>query len=324
MPLDSHSYLVAQGWTGSGTGLRQGAISRPLAIPQKKTLAGLGKERDEAFPFWDHLFSAASKSIQIKISKDGEDTDDDSDAEPNVNVSFKRTSTGILSNRRPVTGATPAHDSGATTPDTDDTSPRLTLLATAKREAAKRNLYSRFFKGPVLGPDSPLPTKPAAVFVVKEVVVVPPVSLPERRSAPSVDEPARQKKRKTVDGEEDEKREAKRLRREQKELKRAEKKSREKREGKKKEKEEKGVVVDLEAKREKKRKRKQDSEAEVVDNGEEPKKSKRKKDAETESGAQTEKRKRKEEKRRKKASGEVAIAPDVDAETGKKRKRTVD
>jgi nucleolar protein TMA23 len=92
MPLDGHSYLVAQGWTGKGTGLRQGAISRPLAIPQKKTLAGLGKERDEAFPFWDQrvlsatefflllttmfsLFSAASKSIQIKISNDDDDDD---------------------------------------------------------------------------------------------------------------------------------------------------------------------------------------------------------------------------------------------------------
>lgn len=53
MPLDGHSYLVAQGWSGKGTGLRQGAISRPLAIHQKKTLAGLGKDRDEAFPFWD-------------------------------------------------------------------------------------------------------------------------------------------------------------------------------------------------------------------------------------------------------------------------------
>ena len=53
MPLDGHSYLVAQGWSGNGSGLRQGAISRPLAISQKKTLSGLGKDRDEAFPFWD-------------------------------------------------------------------------------------------------------------------------------------------------------------------------------------------------------------------------------------------------------------------------------
>ena len=53
MPLDGHSYLVAQGWGGKGTGLREGAISRPLAIAQKKNLAGLGKDRDEAFPIWD-------------------------------------------------------------------------------------------------------------------------------------------------------------------------------------------------------------------------------------------------------------------------------
>ena len=55
MPLDGHSYLVAQGWAGKGSGLREGAISRPLAIPQKRTLAGVGKDRDEAFPFWDQL-----------------------------------------------------------------------------------------------------------------------------------------------------------------------------------------------------------------------------------------------------------------------------
>jgi hypothetical protein len=53
MPLDCHSYLVAQGWSGKGSGLRQGAISRPLAIPQKRTLAGIGKDREDAFPFWD-------------------------------------------------------------------------------------------------------------------------------------------------------------------------------------------------------------------------------------------------------------------------------
>ncbi|KAF7346466.1 hypothetical protein MSAN_01874600 [Mycena sanguinolenta] len=167
MPLDGHSYLVSQGWTGSGTGLRQGAIARPLAIPQKKTLAGLGKDRDEAFPFWDHLFSAASKSIQIKISGDS----DDSDSEPSANVSLKRTTTGILSNRRPVTGAL-ADDSGATTPEViDDTIPQLSLLATAKRAAAKRMLYSRFFRGPILGPDSAFPPEPAVVDVP---VVAPP------------------------------------------------------------------------------------------------------------------------------------------------------
>ena len=102
MPLDSHSYLLSQGWGGKGTGLRQGAISRPLAIPQKKTLAGLGKDRDEAFPFWDQwahtksllqweitvslplfltqssLFLAASKSIQIKCLSDDEEENENS------------------------------------------------------------------------------------------------------------------------------------------------------------------------------------------------------------------------------------------------------
>ena len=100
MPLDGHLYLVSQGWRGKGTGLRDGAITRPLVIPQKKNLAGLGKDRDEAFPFWDQwaifvfsdmiplkkygsfsLFTAASKSIQLKCSSD---SDVESNAENSV------------------------------------------------------------------------------------------------------------------------------------------------------------------------------------------------------------------------------------------------
>ena len=53
MPIDGHAHLVAQGWSGKGSGLRPGAISRPIVVAQKKTLSGIGKDRDEAFPFWD-------------------------------------------------------------------------------------------------------------------------------------------------------------------------------------------------------------------------------------------------------------------------------
>jgi len=53
MTLDGYSYLTSYGWSGRGTGLRNGAIDKPIAIPQKRNLAGVGKDRDEAFPFWD-------------------------------------------------------------------------------------------------------------------------------------------------------------------------------------------------------------------------------------------------------------------------------
>ncbi|KAF9483452.1 hypothetical protein BDN70DRAFT_873728 [Pholiota conissans] len=149
MPLDGHSYLVSQGWGGKGTGLREGAISRPIAISQKKNLAGLGKDRDEAFPFWDHLFSAAAKSIVVKCLSDDEDASESSSSNE---VAITRTSTGILSNRRPLEG-TPA-TSGSSTPNTSSTNSSLSLIAIAKRDAARRGLYSRFFKGPVLGPES--------------------------------------------------------------------------------------------------------------------------------------------------------------------------
>jgi len=67
-------------------------------MPQKKNLAGLGKDRDEAFPFWDQLsifqnieypvrdilseipilsslFTAAATAILIKISSEDSDSD---------------------------------------------------------------------------------------------------------------------------------------------------------------------------------------------------------------------------------------------------------
>lgn len=53
MPLDSKAYLTSLGWQGAGNGLREGGMIKPLSIPQKRTLAGIGKDRDEAFPFWD-------------------------------------------------------------------------------------------------------------------------------------------------------------------------------------------------------------------------------------------------------------------------------
>jgi len=51
--LDVAGHLTSFGWKGHGTALREGAIARPLLVSQKKSLSGLGKDRDEAFPFWD-------------------------------------------------------------------------------------------------------------------------------------------------------------------------------------------------------------------------------------------------------------------------------
>ena len=92
MPLDAHSYLTSQGWSGKGSGLRDGSLVRPLAIPQKRTLAGVGKDRDEAFPFWDHLFSAAAKTIRVRIDSD----EDDDNRDESVSVCAPLPSTFLL------------------------------------------------------------------------------------------------------------------------------------------------------------------------------------------------------------------------------------
>ncbi|KAG2102199.1 uncharacterized protein F5147DRAFT_762520 [Suillus discolor] len=224
MPLDGQSYLASYGWSGKGTGLRTGAIDRPLAIPKKRNLAGVGKDRDEAFPFWDHLYSAATKAITIKIADDDEDDEDDDDDDQNedslrsTTLQLKRTTTGIISNRRPLSG-TPA--SGITTPDSD-IYPRISVMTIAKREAARKGLYSRFFRGPTLAPDDPsnLSSSPAPSPLHSTD------STPERDIAPQTDVPSRKQSTKRKSSElletREQRKERKRLKREKKEKRAAE------------------------------------------------------------------------------------------------------
>lgn len=96
----------------------------------------------------------ATKAITIKIADDDDDDVDDDQNEDSLEsttLQLKRTTTGIISNRRPLSG-TPA--TGISTPDSD-TYLRTSVMTIAKREAARKGLYSRFFRGPMLTPDDP-------------------------------------------------------------------------------------------------------------------------------------------------------------------------
>lgn len=77
--LDGHEYLAKRGWKGKGTALRSGGIAKPLAVTQKRTLSGLGKDRDEAFPFWEHVYNTSIGAIKIKLH-DSDTSSDDEDA----------------------------------------------------------------------------------------------------------------------------------------------------------------------------------------------------------------------------------------------------
>jgi len=148
MPLNSHSYLVGQGWQGTGKALREGGISRPVVITQKKSLAGVGKDRDEAYPFWDHVFTAAATSIKVKLYKDDGDEDTDTPQPSGSGTPIDRTSTGIISNKPQKVGLSVLETLTASK------STRMSVMSLAKRESARRGLYSQFFRGPILGPDT--------------------------------------------------------------------------------------------------------------------------------------------------------------------------
>ncbi|KAG9128487.1 hypothetical protein FRC07_009711 [Ceratobasidium sp. 392] len=152
--LDGQNHLVKQGWKGAGHPLKAGGRSRPIVIAQKKTLGGIGKDRDESFAFWDHLYDVAAKSIKFKIPAEDAESNGEQGEEVSTQT-FQRTQTGILSNRRPSTLPTPSSSKSSSPP-----TPSTSIISQAKQEAARRSLYSRFLRGPVITNETPSPESP--------------------------------------------------------------------------------------------------------------------------------------------------------------------
>ncbi|KAL1743179.1 hypothetical protein HDZ31DRAFT_65289 [Schizophyllum fasciatum] len=187
MVLDTHGYLASQGWSGHGNGLRHGSISRPVIIAQKKNNKGLGKERDDGFQFWNHVFDAAVKTINIKIA----DSDDESGAQSNsaapVLPALNRTSTGILSNRAPILGGSAISSetsSGTSTPTVKTAT--MSIFAQAKRETARRSLYGRFYRAFVIqSDDSPSPSEYQPGRFTEEPLAAIPIASTSTSPAPT-------------------------------------------------------------------------------------------------------------------------------------------
>ncbi len=118
------------------------------------------------------MYAAAASAIEIKVhGDDGDDGDvercDDTESQSTGAVQsaidsqgvvpgekkdrqvLELTQTGILSNRRPTKNRVGQNDhiSDSSTPAMAGASPKRNLLAMAKREAARRELYRRFYRG---------------------------------------------------------------------------------------------------------------------------------------------------------------------------------
>lgn len=192
---------------------------------------------------------------------------------------MKRTSTGILSNRRPVVST--ATSSGTATPDAEG--PRLTLLASAKRDAAKKGLYAKFFRGPVLGPDLESEAKQvAATFSVTA----------ETSAQPSATKRKGKKEKRAAEESPEERRERKRRKREAKAAEISATKA--------------AVADDLEDRERRKRRKKMKAEG-ITENG----------DGDGED-TKEDRRKRKEERRkRREALADMKVSPEVEEEDQK-------
>ena len=116
------------------------------------------------------MFTAAATSIKVKLYNDDGDEDSvswslvqaravltarhqDTPQPSGSSTPLDLTSTGIISNKPQKVGLS------ALTP-TPSEATGLGVTALAKRESARRGLYSRFFRGPVLGPDTQEPQLP--------------------------------------------------------------------------------------------------------------------------------------------------------------------
>ncbi|KAI5481301.1 hypothetical protein MNV49_004923 [Pseudohyphozyma bogoriensis] len=156
------NYLRGLGWTGPGTALTDAphARAKPVTVAQKKTLAGVGKDRDTSFAWWEMVFESVAK-------KSGGPVD-------NVKKDLHKTSTGIISPRpppkasawetdnptastsKPLLQPTPSASTSFSSTSANSTplglgsgtsGINMVALAEAKIEMARRQLYSSFLRG---------------------------------------------------------------------------------------------------------------------------------------------------------------------------------
>ncbi|CAD6579149.1 MAG: hypothetical protein TREMPRED_002410 [Tremellales sp. Tagirdzhanova-0007] len=126
--FDPAAHLSRQGWKGKGTALKIGHATRPLPVVQKKTLSGIGKDRDEAIPFWDQIFASTAATLFPST--------------PNPSLtSYTATA--------PTTSSSRASASSVLLPLASLPAQRSDLSTSARlgREVAHRGLYSKFLLG---------------------------------------------------------------------------------------------------------------------------------------------------------------------------------
>lgn len=63
--FDSATYLRGLGWNGPGSSLNNssGGRAKPIVVAQKKTLSGVGRDRDTSFAWWDAVFSSVANKV---------------------------------------------------------------------------------------------------------------------------------------------------------------------------------------------------------------------------------------------------------------------
>ncbi|SNX85693.1 uncharacterized protein MEPE_04402 [Melanopsichium pennsylvanicum] len=152
MPLDTTIFLVSQGWEGVGVPLDGKAgkgLKKPLAITQKKTLSGIGKDRDRADDWWNSIFTAGAKSLSIGPSPA-------SSAAPTPILDKSKASCSLTSWNMGERSAATA---------------TMSLSSLAKREHARKTLMSNFVRGkpivPAVEPSVELQKPSSAVAALK-------------------------------------------------------------------------------------------------------------------------------------------------------------
>jgi hypothetical protein len=70
MPFSPSAYLISQGWEGGSKGLRENSRSKPITVIKKSNQSGIGRDRDEAIPWWGDM-NAILEKINPKNQVEG-------------------------------------------------------------------------------------------------------------------------------------------------------------------------------------------------------------------------------------------------------------
>lgn len=127
-------------------------LKKPLAIPQKRTLSGIGKDRDRANEWWNSIFTAGAKNLNIGPVKVSTVTNATAPTKSNPAPPV-----ATIDDKAAADSTEPEAKPPKTGWSMGPRSVMMSLSSLAKREHARKTLMSNFVRGEIIASKEPSP-----------------------------------------------------------------------------------------------------------------------------------------------------------------------